>query len=104
MVMRAFPRPRAAHRLSNVRETTMRTFAPLTILGTILVPLLHAAPAQALNNKSWVSSTGTGSTCTRALPCGNFQTAHDQTNAGGEIGVVDSADYGLLVISKAISI
>ena len=83
----------------------MRTFAlQLTILGTILVPLLHAAPAQALNNKSWVSSTGSGSTCTRALPCGNLQTAHDQTNAGGEIGVIDAADYGALVISKAISI
>ena len=83
----------------------MRTFAlPLTILGTILVPLFDAAPAQALNNKSWVSSTGSGSTCTRALPCGNFQTAHDQTNAGGEIGVVDSGEYGLLVINRAISI
>jgi hypothetical protein len=83
----------------------MRTFAlPLTILGTILVPLLHAGPAQALNNKSWVSSTGSGSTCTRALPCANFQVAHDQTNAGGEIGVVDSGEYGLLVINRAISI
>lgn len=70
----------------------------------VLVTWLPIAPAQALNNKSWVSSTGSGSTCTRALPCGNFQTAHDQTNAGGEIGVIDSGDYGLLVISKAISI
>lgn len=83
----------------------MRMFAlPLTIVGTILVPLLHAMPAQALNNKSWVSSTGGGSTCTRASPCGNLQTAHDQTNAGGEIGVIDSADYGALVINRAISI
>jgi hypothetical protein len=73
-------------------------------LATVLVVSLPSAPAQALNNKSWVSSTGSGSTCTRALPCGNFQTAHDQTNAGGEIGVVDSGDYGALVISKAISI
>jgi hypothetical protein len=83
----------------------MRTTALLSVsLAAMLVALLPAAPAQALNNKSWVSSTGTGSTCTRALPCGTFQTAHDQTNIGGEIGVVDSGEYGLLVISKAISI
>src|SRR5207244_9522050 len=47
---------------------------------------------------------GGGATCQRARPWANFQAAHDATNAGGEVGVVDSGEYGLLVISKAISI
>jgi hypothetical protein len=76
------------------------------MLGLLLAVCLHTAPAQAFNNKSWVSSTGGGATCTRGSPCATFQAAHDQTNAGGEIGVVDSGDYSGsgLVINRAISI
>ncbi len=55
-----------------------------------------AAPAQALNANSWVSSTGSGSTCTRALPCGDFGTAAGVTAAGGVINCVDSANYGFI--------
>src|SRR3979490_2962583 len=83
----------------------MTKFALLSAsVAAMLVALLPATPAQAANNKSWVSSTGGGSTCTRALPCATFQAAHDATNVGGEIGVVDSGEYGLLVINRAISI
>ena len=82
----------------------MTKVATTGILGVLLTVCLHTAPAQALNNKSWVSSTGGGATCTRALPCATFQAAHDQTNTGGEIGVIDSGDYGALVINRAISI
>ena len=62
-------------------------------LAVALVSLLAAGSAYALNDHSWVSSTGSGTTCTRAAPCSNFSTAHDATNAGGVISVLDSGDY-----------
>ncbi len=55
-----------------------------------LFALLLAAPAQAQNTKSWVKSNGSdGNPCTLAAPCSTLQRAHDQTNAGGEVGVIE---------------
>ena len=67
--------------------------------------LLAAAPALALNNISWVASTGLDTNdCTRPTPCKSFQTAHDNTNTGGIIKAIDAANYGIVSISKAITI
>jgi hypothetical protein len=74
------------------------------ILGAMFIVLLNAAPAQAQLSKTWVSSTGGGTTCSRAAPCATFQLAHDATTAGGEINCVDAGDYQRLTIGKAISI
>jgi hypothetical protein len=78
----------------------------LTALGTILIPASHGAPAWAQNQKSWVASNGIDSaTCgARPTPCKTFQFAHNHTNPGGEVSVVDSGDYGMVNISKSISI
>jgi hypothetical protein len=66
---------------------------------------LPSAPAQAQNMRSFVSGLGSDSNpCTRIAPCRTFQVAHNNTSAGGEIDVLDSAGYGSLVISKPISI
>src|ERR1700690_2585532 len=73
--------------------------------GLALAGMLSAAPAQAQNTRSFVSGHGVDTNpCTLAAPCGTFQHAHDQPNAGGEIAVLDTAGYGGLFISKAISI
>jgi len=62
-----------------------------------------AALAQALNNRSFVSSTGNDANpCTRALPCRNFQVAHDNPNPGGEINTLDPAGYGVIKIAFGI--
>src|SRR5712691_12440917 len=61
-----------------------------SLLAAMLVALLPVAPAQALNNTSFVSSTGSGTACTRDAPCNNFQAAHDATFAAGEINCLDS--------------
>jgi len=62
-------------------------------------------PAQAANTKSYVSNTGSDANpCTFALPCAGFQRAHDQTNPGGEVGVLTPGDYGGVVVLKGISI
>jgi hypothetical protein len=42
--------------------------------------------------------------CTRAAPCKTFAFALSQTAAGGEIDVLDPAGYGMVTITKAISI
>ena len=64
-----------------------------------------ATPAFALNGRTFVSGHGIDSSaCVLAAPCRTFQFAHDQTAAGGEISVLDTAGYGALTITKAISI
>jgi hypothetical protein len=84
-----------------------------TCLAVLIGALLPAAPAQALNQKSFVRSDGSGAACTRAAPCANFQAAHDATSAGGEINCLDSgpdaagfftAFFGSAFISKSITI
>lgn len=68
--------------------------------------LLAAASALAQNNISWVASTGLDSpSCgARTAPCRTFQTAHDNTSAGGIIKAVDAANYGAPNVTKAITI
>lgn len=65
-----------------------------------------AGPAQALNSRTWISGTGVDQAGCGPIanPCRTLQYAHDNTSAGGEIDVKDSAGYGSVVITKAISI
>ena len=67
---------------------------------------LLAVPAHALNTRTWVSGTGVdNASCGPiATPCRTLQWAHDNTSAGGEIDVKDSAGYGSVIITKAINI
>jgi len=82
----------------------MRTTALLSGgLAAMLVAWLPDA-AQALDNVTFVSSTGSGTQCTRAAPCATFQVAHDQTFPGGEIKCLDSGPYFGASISKSITI
>jgi hypothetical protein len=61
--------------------------------------------AHALNTPSFISANGNDANpCTRPLPCRTLQRAHDETNPGGEINMLDPAGYGTVVITKAISI
>jgi hypothetical protein len=87
----------------------MTTFArTLTLLSAGLIAglltWLPAAPAQALNFKSFVSSTGSGTACTFAAPCADFQTAHDATSSGGQIACLNSGDFPGTTITKSITI
>jgi hypothetical protein len=76
-----------------------------TIAGALLACGLCAVPAQAQANRTFVSGTGTDAgACTRPAPCRSFAFAITQTAAGGEIDTLDAAGYGLVTITKAISI
>ena len=79
-------------------------FVALTI---VLIAISSTKPAQALNGRSWVSGTGSGTDCTRTSPCADFQTAHDATIDGGEIACLDPGDFTFftqLTITKSITI
>jgi len=75
----------------------------------IIAFLMIAVPSFA-NNRTFVSNTGvdTGSgpgTCGATNPCKNFSYAIVQTNAGGDIMVLDDGGYGqTFTINKAINI
>jgi hypothetical protein len=58
------------------------------------------------NSRTWVSATsGSDSNpCTRASPCLTFAAALAQTEAGGEIDVLDPGDFGSVTITKSVSI
>jgi hypothetical protein len=72
---------------------------------TALVVTLASTGADALTNRTFVSGTGSDSNpCSLAAPCRSFAFALTQTSAGGEIAVLDTAGYGAVTITKAISI
>src|SRR5712691_7886848 len=82
------------------------------IRAIVVVPLLHvgaqAAPPGSNNTpqtRTYVSGTGSDSNpCTVSSPCKTFQAALALTIAGGEIYVLNSANYGPVVINKAVTI
>src|SRR5260370_25681520 len=80
---------------------TATLFVGLTVA---LASSVTANSAYALNDHSWVSSTGSGVACTRAVPCTLFATAENATNAGGVISVLDRGDYGFVNITKSLTI
>ena len=67
--------------------------------------LVAARDVHAAAQRTFVASLGTDSNpCSLALPCRSFAAAAAQTNAGGEIIVVDSAGYGTVALTNSISI
>lgn len=80
--------------------------AAFIIAAASFAALLTAAgQAQAQANRTFVSGDGSDSNaCSRAAPCRTFAAAILQTNAGGEIAVLDTAGYGVVTITKSVSI
>jgi hypothetical protein len=84
----------------------MRKLALRMALPAISI-VLHALPgqAQAQAMRTFVSAQGLDTAaCSVTAPCRTFQAAFTMTAAGGEINVLNSAGYGPLTITKAISI
>jgi hypothetical protein len=77
---------------------------PLTALVTILACSLATAPANA-RARVFVASYGNDANpCTFLSPCKTFQHAHDVVDAGGEVTAIDSAGFGPINITKAVTI
>jgi hypothetical protein len=82
----------------------MHTATPLTVLATALACSLATAPANA-RARVFVASYGSDSNpCTFGSPCKTFQHAHDVVDAGGEVTAIDSAGFGPINITKAVTI
>ena len=77
----------------------------LWLTTLVLLGLLGPAPARAAS-KVWVSNSGVdGPSCGAATsPCASFQRAHNNVAAGGEIGVLTPADYGVVTVGKSVNI
>jgi hypothetical protein len=77
----------------------------LAVLGTVLVPLLSAAPAQAQATRTWVSGVGDDfNPCSRTAPCKTFAGAISKTAVHGEINCIDPGGFGSVTIVKSITI
>src|SRR5882757_8156112 len=91
--------------MANPERATMTKITASVFTASLLALGLHAAPASALNGRTWVSGLGNDANpCTRTQPCLTFQGAHDKTAAGGEIDVLDPGGFSAVTITKAISI
>jgi hypothetical protein len=70
----------------------------------LLVTLLASASFGQVQ-RTFVSGLGMdGNPCSRTAPCRTFSQAISQTNAGGEVVVLDSAGYGPFTITKAVTV
>src|SRR5215471_4524974 len=70
-----------------------------------LIATLASSGAYALANRTFVSGSGSDANpCSLSAPCRSFAGAILQTNPGGEIAVLDTAGYGAVTITHAISI
>src|SRR5215469_11342709 len=82
----------------------MRTVVPLTAVAIALACSLATTPAKA-RARVFVASYGSDSNpCTFGSPCKTFQHAHDVVDAGGEVTAIDSAGFGPISITKAVTI
>ena len=76
-----------------------------SFLSIALLAFAFTRPASAQLARTYVFSAGNDANpCSRTAPCLTFQRAHDVTAAGGEINCLDTNDYGVLTITKSITI
>src|SRR6516162_1992124 len=82
----------------------MRTQLPFAVLAAAFACSLATAPANA-RARVFVASYGNDSNpCTFLSPCKTFQQAVNVVDAGGEVTAIDSAGFGPILITKAVTI
>ena len=69
------------------------------------ISVFYASPAAAQATRTWVSGVGDDvNPCSRTAPCLTFAGALSKTVAGGEINCLDAGGFGILTITKSITI
>jgi hypothetical protein len=77
----------------------------MKIVVASIATLLLATAAHAQATRTWVSGVGDDANpCSRTAPCKTFAGAISKTAAGGEISVLDPGGFGVVTITKAITI
>src|SRR5215467_4594521 len=75
------------------------------VIGSALFLALYTSASLAQVQRTFLSATGSdGNPCSRAAPCRTLAQAISQTNAGGEVVILDSAGYGPVTIPKSITV
>ena len=75
------------------------------LLACAVFALSIPATVEAQNNRSFLSALGSDSSnCSVTAPCRMLTTALAATNPGGEIIIIDSAEYGPASITKPVTI
>jgi len=86
-------------------ETSMRRNRQVLASIGLTLSVLASCDVLAAAQRTFVASSGNDANpCSLILPCRGFAAAVAQTNAGGEVIVLDSAGYGPVAIAKSISI
>jgi hypothetical protein len=83
-----------------------RMFGKPVFVGSLIVAAL-LVPRVALGQatRTWVSGVGDDvNPCSRTAPCKTFAGAISKTAVGGEIDVLDPGGFGVVTITKSISI
>ncbi|HKP39277.1 MAG TPA: hypothetical protein VJT71_20640 [Pyrinomonadaceae bacterium] len=71
----------------------------------VFLALALASQSQALPNRTYVSGVGDDANpCARTAPCRTFAGAISKTEAGGEINALDAGGFGVLTITKSITV
>jgi len=82
----------------------VRTQLPFAVLAAALACSLFTVSAYA-RARTFVASYGNDSNpCTFGSPCKTFQQAVNVVDPGGEVTAIDSAGFGPILITKAVSI
>src|SRR6201996_4130537 len=77
------------------------------LIAPIMFPLMTFLPdaAHAQASRTWVSGVGDDvNPCSRTAPCKTFAGAISKTAVNGEIDCLDPAGYGVVTITKSITI
>jgi hypothetical protein len=82
-----------------------RTTKILALVGVMFIPFLELSLAHAQATRTWVSGVGDDANpCSRTAACKTFAGAISKTAPGGEISVLDPGGFGVVTITKSISL
>jgi hypothetical protein len=77
----------------------------INTLAAMAVCVLCSSMTHAQATRTWVSGVGDDANpCSRTAPCKTFAGAISKTATGGEINALDPGGYGVVTITKAITI
>src|SRR2546428_3759961 len=77
----------------------------MSLLGSLAIVLLGPTLLSAQATRTWVSGVGDDANpCSRTAPCKTFAGAISKTAVNGEINCLDPGGFGVVTITKSITI
>src|SRR5450432_4611391 len=86
-----------------MRTSNLILVSALALISANCVAM--STPAHAQASRTWISGVGDDANpCSRTAPCKTFAGAISKTAAGGEIDCLDPGGFGVVTITKAMTI